>query len=61
MVGERGPELFTPGSSGVISPNGGGVTVTNHIYVNGTAADVAKQVAAEILRTVKQGTKLGSA
>jgi hypothetical protein len=60
LVGERGPELFTPGSSGFISPNGGGaVNVT--IFVNGTAAEVARQVAAEILRTVKQGKQLGSA
>jgi phage-related minor tail protein len=24
LVGERGPELFTPGSSGMITPNGAG-------------------------------------
>ncbi len=61
MVGERGPELFVPSSNGSIVPNGGGggsTTVVNHIYVNGTAADVARQVAAEILRTVKQGARL---
>jgi hypothetical protein len=27
MVGERGPELFSPGKSGTIIPNAGGVTV----------------------------------
>jgi hypothetical protein len=37
---------------------GGGAAVTNHIYVNGTAEEVARQVAAEILRTVKYGTQL---
>jgi hypothetical protein len=58
LVGERGPELFTPASSGSISPNGGGVSVVNHIYVNGTAADVARQVASEILKTVQQGAQL---
>ena len=26
LVGERGPELFMPGSSGTIVPNGGGST-----------------------------------
>jgi len=37
LVGERGPELFTPGSSGSITPNnamgGGGNTIT--VNVNG--------------------------
>ena len=35
LVGERGPELFTPGRSGMITPNGagGGVTVINNINV----------------------------
>jgi hypothetical protein len=37
---------------------GGGAAVTNHIYVNGTAEEVARKVAAEILRTVKYGTQL---
>lgn len=33
IVGERGPELFTPRSSGNITPNGGGpVTVTQHLH-----------------------------
>lgn len=58
LVGERGPELFTPRGNGFITPNGGGVVVTNHIYVNGTAQDVARQVAAEILRTVQQSALL---
>lgn len=53
------PELFTPGASGFITPaGGGGTSIVNHIYVNGTAADVARQVANEILRTVKQGVQL---
>jgi phosphotransferase system HPr-like phosphotransfer protein len=35
LVGERGPELFTPSSSGNITPNGamGGNTIT--VNVNG--------------------------
>jgi len=62
IVGERGPELFVPASAGSITPNGGGgASIVNHIYVNGTAADVARQVAAEIMRTVKAGQQLGSA
>ena len=42
----------------VIPKGGGGATVTNHIYVNGTAEDVARKVAAEVLRTVMASTKL---
>jgi hypothetical protein len=57
--GGQAPELFTPGASGFVTPGGGGgVTVNATIYVNGTAADVARKVAAEILRTVKQGAQL---
>jgi hypothetical protein len=36
LVGERGPELFVPGASGTIIPNGGGgsVQVTNYVTIN---------------------------
>jgi predicted transcriptional regulator len=63
IVGDTGPELYTPGASGFFTPGsqGGGVTTNVTIYVNGTAADVARQVADEILRRVKQGKQLGSA
>jgi len=57
IVGDTGPELFTPGASGFITPRGGGTVVTNNIYVNGTAAEVAQKVAAEIMRTFSAGTK----
>ena len=57
VVGERGPELFTPGSSGFVTPNGGGPNIT--IYVNGTAEDVARKIADKIMQTVKSGTKVG--
>ena len=32
IVGEQGPELFTPGSSGAITPNGAMGGTTNHYY-----------------------------
>jgi len=36
LVGERGPELFTPGTSGNITPNGGfGGGSTINVNVNG--------------------------
>ena len=37
---------------------GGGVNVTNHFYVNGTATDVARQVAAEIMKSLKSTQQL---
>ena len=57
LVGERGPELFTPGSSGGITPNhklasqgGGALTVVPSKYfdlvVDDRAANVAKPIAA---------------
>ena len=33
IVGEQGPELFIPGASGTVLPNGGGVIHT-HVYLN---------------------------
>jgi tape measure domain-containing protein len=42
MVGERGPELFTPGRSGSISPNssmGGGANVVVNVDASGTKAE----------------------
>lgn len=59
LVGENGPELFHPDSAGFVSPNGGGgATVINHIYVNGTAADVARQVADQIMSKLMRTQKL---
>ena len=33
LVGERGPELFVPGMSGTVVPNGG--AIHTHVYLNG--------------------------
>lgn len=51
-----GPTLLA--SAGSAAAGGG---VVNHIYVNGTAEDVARKVAAEIMRTVKAGSKVSGA
>ncbi len=42
LVGERGPEIFTPGTGGQITPNGaaGGVSVVQHIRVD-ARSDIA--------------------
>jgi tape measure domain-containing protein len=42
LVGEKGPELFTPGRSGSIAPNdalGGGANVTVNVDASGTSAE----------------------
>jgi hypothetical protein len=59
-TGERGPELFVPSASGAILPHGSGVVVNATIYVNGTAEDVARQVADQLLRRIKAGQQLGA-
>jgi hypothetical protein len=61
MVGERGPELFVPSTSGGIVPNGrSGITQNITIHVNGTAADVARQVSDEIMRAAMRGQQFGA-
>ena len=60
LVGERGPELFLPDQSGTILPNGaagGVVQFTNIFNINGTGADVARVVTAELTRLMRQGRK----
>jgi hypothetical protein len=58
LVGERGPELFTPGSSGSVTPNGGfgGLTLTaGAIVVNGSGDPEA--VARSVLLALKRETQ----
>lgn len=52
LVGERGPELFVPGASGGIVPNGGGGSVININFPAGANVDrsTASQVAAAVAR-----------
>ncbi|MDO8597784.1 MAG: hypothetical protein Q7R45_14325, partial [Sulfuricaulis sp.] len=54
MVGERGPELFIPSSSGNIVPNGAGVNVTNVFHITG-ATDRRSQ--AQIAAAAGQGVQ----
>lgn len=51
IVGERGPELFTPGVSGFITPNhalsggGGSASITQHLYIqSGVDADLRRAI-----------------
>lgn len=61
MVGERGPELFVPRESGTVQAHGAGLTVNNTIMVTGGTETLARQVADEIMRTIRAGTQLGTA
>ena len=62
LVGENGPELFTAGANGMISPNvgrksGGGV----NIVVNANDAVLASQMRADMIQAVAQGVQLSRA
>lgn len=62
LVGERGPELFTPSTSGTIIPNhftgGGNVSVTVNVDASGgdvsSNADFGKRLGTAIKQVVKQ-------
>ena len=59
LVGERGPELFTPASSGGITPNdkmGGGITIIIQGDVNGD--DAAEMMANKIIQKLQLSTKV---
>jgi hypothetical protein len=60
VVGERGPELFTPGSSGGITANGGGTTV--NVYITqplGTPAEIVRVIGPAVIAALKNsGTRL---
>lgn len=66
MVGERGPELFSPATSGFITPNhalsggggaGGGVTVVQNISIDARGADASvDQKILAAMRQTKQET-----
>lgn len=52
----HGKEIITPYDSAV----GGSNTQNNHIYVNGTAADVAEKIADVIMNKAKMGRQYGA-
>jgi phage-related protein len=62
IVGERGPELFTPNSNGSIIPNhklagAGGITIniSGNTLLDGSAGE---KLAAQIMRTLKQNLRI---
>jgi TP901 family phage tail tape measure protein len=55
MVGERGPELFTPGRSGSIAPNeslGGGANVTVNVDASGSSVEGSGDQAAQLGKAI---------
>lgn len=56
VVGENGPELFSPGQSGFITPNhqmAGGVTVINNIYGDISGDDVVDKIEEKLMKRLK--------
>ena len=56
LVGERGPEIMVPGSSGQVIPNrqigGGGVSIVQHIDMRGVDPSMRAFITAQT-RTMK--------
>lgn len=60
LVGERGPELFSPSSNGQIIPNnkmGGGVTVVNNLTVNSNNPAAVRSEIISMLPMIKEASK----
>lgn len=61
MVGERGPELFVPNSSGQVSPNGrmggGGVTVNQTINISTGVAQTVRAEVANLMPQIAESAK----
>ena len=57
LVGERGPELFTPGTSGNITPNnamGGGANITVNAGLISTPDQIGQQIIEAILKAQRR-------
>lgn len=57
LVGEEGPELFTPGRSGGITPNGalGGTAINNTFHITGgNAKEIAREIAQTLDRQLRR-------
>ena len=54
LVGERGPELFMPSSSGSIVPNGGGVVINQNVTVGAGASRAEVAAAMRVAKNAAQ-------
>ena len=63
LVGERGAELFTPTTSGTVSPSAGGMTSITNIYTSASAHGIDSALASKgdsISRGSRVGLSVGS-
>ena len=62
VVGERGPELFVPATSGAVMPSRwGGVSVQNTFHIVDNTENIARRVADEIMREILSGRRFAGA
>ena len=62
VVGERGPELFMPSTSGAVMPSRwGGVSVQNTFHIVDNTENIARRVADEIMREILSGRRFAGA
>lgn len=60
LVGERGPEVFTPSAAGTVGAPGAGVTVNIHVAAGGDIDAVRRsqgQISTMVARAVARGRK----
>lgn len=62
VVGERGPELFVPGSSGTVIPNknmsaGGGTTVVQNINISTGVSQTVRAEVAQMMPQIAEASK----
>lgn len=61
LVGERGPEVFTPMANGAVSPSGAAPVIHITIQTSGDAASAVRrsegQIAASLARAVRAGSE----
>lgn len=61
LVGERGPELFSPSASGTIIPNGKmggqGIVVNNNLTINSDNAAAVRSQVLSMLPMIKEASK----
>ncbi len=68
-IGENGPEIFTPSSSGTITPNGGSGSLTVQVNVSGILMSsdpqarvaLAKLISDAVSKVTRENRKVGSA
>jgi hypothetical protein len=59
LVGERGPEIFTPSGNGFITPNGGGAAITINISGNTLLdANAGEKIGRQVMDVLKNNLRI---